>query len=344
MGLKRTVQRMLAATDPSRSNAEVWFTELGFQSSGSAADNTEQDRDIVKVFVMAIAQGVSTANWYEARDGQGGFGLLKSDGSERPAYPAIQNLIKSVGPQPNYLGWVQLNPNKDYGFVFQGPSSNSLVIWAVAGQQDSIRFSANTRILNPVTSTITPLSSGSTLTLSNDPVIVLDVPSDVVSQAQRNKNQPFLWGGDFTNVKTISSTMGNTNTDNGLHQFNPDQSSMPVIVYGGPARSCNKSSNQDFTVDPNYLSYNPASIQITTVTRRNEANDNAGFNIVYEGPDGWKNYGVWYGVPGNDKWYTNTVTIHDPQFISIWGFNFRLSSDSTTNSKYYLQSVSVTKV
>jgi len=269
---------------------------------------------------------------------------LKSDNSPRPAYNALRNLITHLGSEPNYQGWVQINANKDYGFVFHGPATSVLVLWEVVGQKDTVTFGANVRVVDPVKGSITTLNSGSPLDLSNDPVFILDVPANVVAQAQKNKNQPFPWGGDFTSATSISVTVGNPNIDSGLHQFNPDSSSKVVNVDGTTARDCSISNTQDFTVDPNFSSYNPVKLQITTVTRRHESNDNAGFNLVYEGPKGWKNFGVWYTVPGNDKWYTNTWTIEDPQFISIWGFNFRFSSDSTTNSKYYLQKVTVTKV
>jgi len=344
MGLTRTVRRMLSATDPPRANAPVWFTELGRHSPGSAADDAQQSRDCLKAYTMGIAQGVARINWYEARDGQGGFGLLRSDGSQRPVYSALRNLITYLGPVPNYKGWVQINANKDYGFVFQGPTTHAMPLWEIAGQTDNVTFSANVRVLNPVTGTITTLNAGSSLALSTDPVIILDVPANLITLAQNNKNLPFTWGGDFTSASSISVTMGNPNTDSGLHQFRPNVSSTPVTAYGVPARDCSISSIQDFTVDPNFLSYNPAQIQITTVTRRNAANDSAGFNLIYEGPNGWKNFGTWYTVPGNDQWYTNTWTVSDPQFINIWGFNFRFNSDSTANSRYYLQKVTVTKV
>jgi hypothetical protein len=344
MGLTRTVRRMLAATDAPRANAPVWFTELGRLSSGSAADDAQQSRDLLKAYTMAIAQGVARINWYEGKDGQGGFGLLRSDNSQRPAYSALRNLITYLGATPNYQGWVQINANKDYGFVFQGPTTPAMVLWEIAGQTDTVTFSGTVRVLNPVTGSITTLNTGSSLALSTDPVIILDVPSSLVTTAQNNKNLPFPWGGDYTSASSISVTMGNPNTDNGLHQFRPNVSSTAVTAYGVSARDCSISSIQDFTVDPNFLSYSAMQIQITTVTRRNAANDNAGFNLVYEGPNGWKNFGVWYTVPGNDQWYTNTWTFSDPQFVSIWGFNFRFNSDSTANSRYYLRQVTVTKV
>src|SRR5678815_924333 len=131
------------AADPHRANAPVWFTELGRVSSGSAADDAQQSRDLLKAYTMAIAQGVARINWYEARDGQGGFGLLRSDGSQRPAYAALRNLTTQLGPVPNYQGWVQINANKDYGFVFQGATTPVMVLWEIAGQTDNVTFSAN---------------------------------------------------------------------------------------------------------------------------------------------------------------------------------------------------------
>jgi len=334
----------LQDTDPSRANVPVWFTELGFQSSGSASDDAQQARNILKTFTMGVAQGVDVLNWYEAKDGQGGFGLLKGDNTQRPAYDAISNLILYLGQKPNYFGWVQINTNMDYGFVFEGASTPAMVIWAVAGQSDSIKFTEDVTVVDPVTGRISALRNGNSLTLSTNPLLILDVPTSVVTLAKSNKNRPFPWGGDFSKASSISVTMGNPNNDSGLHQFYPDRSSKPVLIGGTPARDCSIADSQTFTIDPNFMSYNPVQITITTVTRRNEANVTAGFNLKYEGPNGWKTTGVWYSVPGNDKWYTNTVTINDAQFINIWGFSFQLSSDSTTNSKYSLQSVTVSKV
>jgi hypothetical protein len=57
----------------SRVEVPVLLTELGRVSSGSAEDNARQAYALVKTFTMAVAPGVARINWYEARDGQGGF-------------------------------------------------------------------------------------------------------------------------------------------------------------------------------------------------------------------------------------------------------------------------------
>jgi hypothetical protein len=344
MGIVGTIRKMLAANDPPRASAPVWFTELGRWSSGSAADDSRQACDLVKATTMAIAQGAARVNWYEAKDGQGGFGMIRSDGSLRPACTALESLTASLGASPRYQGWVQINAGRDWGFVFQGPEGFVMPLWAAAGVAEDVTFSAAVRVLNPQTGSIAPLSSGSSLALSSTPVLILDVPSDLKSRAQANKSLPFPWGGDFTGASMVSVTMGDPNTDEGLHQFKPDKSSKAVQVYGTWARDASLSSSQDFAVDPNFLSYTPTRIQITAVTRRNAANDNAGFNLRYESPAGWKTTGSWTTVPGNDQWTTKTWTITDDEFVGVWGFHFRLDSDSREHSKYYLQKVTVTKL
>jgi hypothetical protein len=197
--------------------------------------------------------------------------------------------------------------------------------------------------LNPQTGNFTPLEAGSSLALSSAPVLILDVPADLKARAQANKSLPYPWGGDFTGASTVSVTMGDPNTEEGLHQVKPDKSSKAVQVYGTWARDASLSSSQDFALDPNFLSYTPTRIQITAVTRRDAANDNAGFNLRYESPSGWKTTGAWYTVPGNDQWYTKTWTIADDEFVGIWGFHFRLDSDSREHSKYLIQKVTVAK-
>jgi hypothetical protein len=92
---------------PSRTSA-TQFRAKQRRSPGNAADDSRQASDLVKACTMALAQGVARVNWYEARDGQEGFGLIWSDGSLRPAYTALKSPTANLGPSPGYQGWVQL--------------------------------------------------------------------------------------------------------------------------------------------------------------------------------------------------------------------------------------------
>ena len=96
-------------------------------------------------------------------------------------------------------------------------------------------------------------------------------------------------------------------------------------------------------VDPNFLSYTSAPIEISVVVRRNENNDNSGFKLSYESTDGTKTLG-WYTVPDNKEWHTMTWKITDAEFVGMYGFNFSLVSDGNQYNKYLIQSVKVTKL
>ena len=52
----------------------------------------------------------------------------------------------------------------------------------------------------------------------------------------------------------------------------------------------------------------------------------------------------WYTVPDNKEWHTVKWKIEDAQFVNYWGFNFALESDGQQFNKYYIQSMTVTKL
>jgi polysaccharide biosynthesis protein PslG len=116
-----------------------------------------------------------------------------------------------------------------------------------------------------------------------------------------------------------------------------------VLAYGGSSRSGDVPGGSVFNVDPNFLLYTATPIEIKVVVRRDAANDNAGFKLVYESTSGFKNLG-WYTVPDNQDWHTVTWKIDDAQFVNMWGFNFSLNSDGNVYNKYDIQSVTVTKL
>jgi hypothetical protein len=336
MSIVPTIRKMLAADDPALVNVPIWFTELG-EATSTSVTPTKQAQDLVKAYSMSIAEGVACVDWFEAMGTIYHMGLL--DGSAHPTlgYTALQNLTAQLSSNPQYLGWVQLN-NQDYGFVFQGATTTVLATWAPPGSTDNVDFGQTVQIMDPLTGGTT---SASTYSLTNAPVLVAGLPSSLVTQAQANVNQPFPWGGDYTGASSVSVSMGAPNTEQGLHQVSPDGSSTAVLVSGVSARDCSRSSGQSFTVDPNFLSYTPTTIRITAVVRR-VGTATAGFNLKYESTIGRRSTGSWYTVPGSDRWYTQTWTITDDEFVSKWGYNFAFDSDSTTYSRYYLQSVTVT--
>ncbi len=138
--------------------------------------------------------------------------------------------------------------------------------------------------------------------------------------------------------------MGDHPEEKGLHSRSGDAVAAAVVGYGGSARAGNVPGGNLFIVDPGFLSYSSVLIEISVVVRRNPANDNAGFKLVYESTDGFKTAGGWYTVPDNKEWHTVRWQVKDPQFVNYWGYNFALVSDGEKYNKYFIQSVTVTKL
>ena len=333
-----TVRKMLAAQDPAKVNVPVIFTELGCDAKKGA---DVQAHALVKAYSMGIAQGVACIQWFEGMDGDSGpMGLLQRNGTPRPSYTAMGQMIRHLGQHPAYLGWVMLN-GKDWGFIFQGANGTVLATWAPRGAADHVKFGLTVQIVNPLTG---DTNNADSYDLTIAPILVLGVPANLVAQAQANRNQPFLWDGDYTAAKAVSVTMGEKNVEKGLHTMSGNAVAEAVVAYGGSARAGNVPGGNVFIVDPGFLSYTTTPIEITAVVRRNEANDNAGFNLSYESTSGLKGGPSWYTVPDNREWHTVTWKIDDAQFVNFWGFNFSFNSDGDKFNKYYIQSVTVTKL
>lgn len=337
MHIAPTVRTMLKAQNPAKVNVPIIFTELGFDAG---TDATRQAQALVKAYTLGIAQGVARIEWFEGRDGDSGpMGLLDGDGRPRPAYAAMGQMIRRLGQHPVYLGWLLVN-GAHYGFVFQGAEGTVLVAWARSADGVSVDFGQMVKIADPMTGRVWRRR---TLDLTRAPLLAMDVPAGMLAQAKANRGKPLLWGGNYARAKSVSVAMGEKNVEKGLHTLSGDAIAADVVAYGGPARSGGVPGGNAFVLDPEFLNYSPTPIEIKVVVRRNAANDNAGFKLVYESTDGFRNRG-WYTVPDNKQWYTKSWIITDAEFVGMWGYNFSLESDGNQYNKYYIQSVTVTKL
>jgi hypothetical protein len=337
MSIVPTVRKMLSAQDPERVNVPIICTELGYDA-GRGADL--QGHALVKAYTMGIAEGIACIEWFEGIDGDSGpMGLLEANGTPRPSYTAMAQMIKYLGQHPVYLGWVLLN-DKDYGFIFQGDKNPILITWAKKGTTDLVELGRIAPVVNPLTGQATRAGA---YTLTEAPVIVDGAPDDLIRQARNNRTKPFPWDGDYTGANSVSVAYGITNVEKGLHTQSAAAIAADVIAYGGSARAGGAPGGTVFMVDPNFLSYTSAPIEISIVVRRDAANDNAGFKLNYESTSGYKNFG-WYTVPDNKEWHTVKWKITDAEFVSMWGFNFSLDSDGNQYNKYDIQRVTVTKL
>lgn len=340
-----TIRKMLADVNPEKVGAPILFTELGCDAGpvgkGYGKGPGVAAQALVKAYVMGIAQGVACINWFEGMDGDSGpMGLMDAKGTPRPAFTAFEQIIRHLGPHPKYLGWVLFN-EKNYGFVFEGAKGTVLSAWTPQKEGTGrITFGKPVEIVDPLTGNTTRSNA---CDLASSPVLILGVPGDMAVQAAANKEKPFPWGGDYSKAKSVSLTMGEKVVEQGLHSRAGEAVASAIVAYGGSARSGEVPLGNFYIVDPNFLSYTPSRVRITAVVRRNEANDESGFNVKYESPDGFKTTS-WFAIPDNKEWHTATWEIDDAQFVNMWGYSFALNSDGNKFNKYVIKSVTVEKL
>ena len=285
MHIVPTIRKMLAAQNPVKVNVPILFTELGCDLKKGA---NIQAHALIKAYTMSIAQGVACVQWFEGRDGDSGpLGLLDNEGKPRPAYTALAQMILHLGQHPDYVGWVLLNDTHP-GFVFQSNNTTVLVAWGQKSGDADVRFNETVQIVDPLTG---DTSHTDRYALTSAPIFVMDIPENLLRQGLANRRKPLRWGGDFSEAKTVSITMGDAHSENGLHTLSGDSVAEAVTAYGGSARSGSVPGGNMFIVDPEFMSYTTEPIEITAVVRRNEANDNSGFKLVYESTRGFKTAG-----------------------------------------------------
>lgn len=341
-----TTRKMLAARDPAKVNCPIIITELGAAAGGQWAVKVPgfsppegQAHAVVKYYAMSIAQGIACMQWFEARDGDSGpMGLLDAKGQPRPAYTALAQMVRYFGRHPTYLGWVLLN-DKHFGFVFAGADGPVMATWAGTTAPDTVDFGRPVQIVDPLTGNVTTAASRR---LTVAPILLHGVPDNLVRQAKANKGKPFPWGGDYSNAKSVSVTMGEKNIEKGLHTGSGEEVAAAVVAYGGGARAGDVPGGNVFTVDPNFLSYDAVPIEISVVCRRQQNDAPVSLTLEYEAgtPDGsgYKKLPP-VEIPAGDGWSTVRWRLDDARFVNMWGFNFRYNT-----GKYHVRSVTVTKL
>jgi polysaccharide biosynthesis protein PslG len=328
MSIVPTVRKLLADKSPTKKDVPIIITECGTTVEKQFTQERQADQ-LVKVFILSLAQGVKRIHWFEGIDGDSGpFGLIAGGNGSAPkrlSFTALTQLIKTLGHAPKPAGWWVLD-GQHFAFAFEGAEGPVVVAWAAHGATSRLSFGSKVRVVQPRTGAT---SEAEAVELTNAPVLILGVPAAKLAESRAAAAKPFPWGGDYTGATSVSWDGGAG--AKGLHPIGD--------VKGGDVSSMGGVS---FTVDPNFLSYTTVPIRIAVKLRRN-GEKAAGFNFGYEATSGFKGGFGWYTIPEGKEWTTKTWTIKDPQFVGKFGYHFSFNSDSTQHSAYSIQSVTVTK-
>jgi hypothetical protein len=341
--MARSLRDMLKRSAPERADAEIWITEVGRRiekRNGHSVTETEAAQALVKIYALALAQGIQRTQWFEAQDPVGedaGFGLLNRDGSPRAAYKTLKLLTTHLGAAPAYQGWLALGRGgRGYGFVFQGASAPVLVAWMPAGQADkALAFADDVTVIDALSGDRSSLRAGQPFFLSDTPVLVVGVPGDLVKEARANARKNFPWGGDYTAAKVVSCRPAEADGSQGA--FQRSRSSTPTVKFADGSTGILVRGDighpVSFYVHPSFADFASREYYIRVQVRR-VGPGNVGMNLLYEVADSqgraaYKNREQWFGATVDNGWQTHTWHVTDACFAKMWGFDFSLRPEQS---------------
>jgi hypothetical protein len=329
-----SLRQILAAHAPERRDADIWITEVGRRiESGKGISTTDADaaRALVKIYTMALAQGIKRTLWFEARDPVGedqGFGLLNRVGAPRKAYDSMKTMTGCLGATPFYKGWLALGAaGAGYGFVFQGASADVLAAWMPAGKTDGTTiFTSDVQVMDPVTGGVSTLKASQSLTMTDAPVFVVGVPADLAAEAQSNAGKNFPWGGDYSKATAVSLQFGAVTENRGVFQLSRKAPSIYHFPDGTAGAQMLDNHSAKFYAHPSFGSLLTNDYYIRLTVRR-IGSGNVGMNLFYEvadskGQAAYRNKGEWFGLSEDTGWQTHIWHVTDACFSRMWGYDF----------------------
>jgi hypothetical protein len=352
LSMADNLRRMLAANGQN-ADMPLWITEIGALApvSPDAEADRQQAETLVKAYVLALAAGFQRIFWFEARGppyGKGkDLGLIRADWTLRPSFEALESITSVLGPQPRYLGTLDLGKGAAYGFLLSGQSGAVLAAWSPGREEHKVNFGADVRVMD-LAGKDSVLKAGTELRLTGTPVLITKVPLALLEEATRNANKPFFREGDYSQVEIISCQLQATNINDGLRQIHPE-TTVPVDVDGVPSRRMDFSRPNAtgryalFRVDPQFAPFGIKELEITAVVRRVAPDQKAGLNLEYESVKGYIGAPPWFTIPPDDQWHELTWRVTAPNFMGAWGYNFRLNAISSPN-ELYIKEVRVKKL
>lgn len=345
LGIVSNTRAMLRERNPKRAEVPIWFSEVGTELRATGphpVDEVTQADILVKIYTMAIAQGVERISWFDPRDSEGRqLGLQRGNGEARPAYVAYKTLSHDLGTVPNFLGYISLAADS-FGFLFAGPDADVLVTWLSSGAPRAVSLAQEVSMLRPGRA---PKEATAAPTLSTAPIL-LEVPhGSALSDTWRKR------------ADRSCAPWDPHGADNEV-AFVPGKPSPRVCMLNAPPLEAQRANNEldlagttaaAFAIDPQFLGYAGGALEVTLVARGHGSSE-AGFNFKYESRQplaaandlGMVTSGGWTSVTGTEL-TTFTWTLKDASFAGKYGANIAIDCDSTTHCDFSIVSLRLRK-
>jgi hypothetical protein len=176
---------------------------------------------------------------------------------------------------------------------------------------------------------------GGLLKLTDTPVLLTDLPPDVVKLAKKNAAESFPWGGDYSTAKTVTCVPASPEASSGIFQLRRDNYPTAKFPDGSTGIVVQGDINHpvSFYVHPSFAKITTKEYYVRATVRR-LGGGNVGMNLIYELADGqgrtpYKNREQWFGATKEDGWQTHTWHLTDACFSKMWGYDFTLRPEQS---------------
>jgi hypothetical protein len=343
LGIVASVRAMLKDVNPAKADVPIWFTEVGLavnEAEPSAVTEIAQADGLIKLFTMGFAQGVTRIHWFDPRDSEGlTLGLLRRDGSSKPAHRALTQLSGALGARPKFLGYVTFAKNT-FGFLFEGLKRDVVVAWAKPEQCRMLSFDEPVTVLYPEGAKNDDCRN---ISVDTRPIIVAAARDSAVAKSWR-----------AASLKTRPSW--DTGTEPKSVALHAGQGPLGVHIVGPVTQRCSNGrceydlstrNSVRFAIDPLFQGYQSQALEVV-LTLQPHAGNMAGFNLKYESrganldEHGMRRAGGWTSVRGTRP-VVLRYKIVDPSFVGKYGANLAVDCDSVRYCDFGILSVIINK-
>jgi polysaccharide biosynthesis protein PslG len=347
LNMTSTLRQMLEATHQPR-DVPLWITEIGSAapSKADAVLDQVQASMLAKAYVLAIAAGFKRIFWFEAQGPSNSsntdLGLLRPDMTPRPSYDALKTLTSTLGSRPDPAGWLDLGQGT-YGFVFETEGASVLAAWAANANVGSVvTFDSDVRV-SSVTGQPARLVAGTPIRLSSMPVLITDLPSDLIKKAKAQRLQPYPWSISYAETNSVDANLSASNVEKGIQQIHLD-----TTIADGEWRRTNFSRPDGeghyvyFWISPQFAGFGSKKFEVTAAVQRVASNRVAGMNLDYESDHGYAS-ADYHSIPEGGGWQHVSWTITDANFVGAWGWNIRLNGIASPND-FLIKGIKVQRI
>jgi hypothetical protein len=227
--------------------------------------------------------------------------------------------------------------------VFTSGTKRVASAWMPKGATDVLRFTTPVKVVDILTRTKTELAANTAFTLTDKPVLIEDLPPQLLRDAAKQRTRPYPWSGETAPAALASIELGPSAMSRGIRLEAAEMSDPHTFADGSKGALVNvgRGNALHFAVNPAFAGFRTRDVFIRVTARTvkpTPAGRSTGMNLFYQPSAGspgeapqypYKNAGIWWTVPNDDQWHTTTWHLTDAMFVHTFGSSFYLVFDNS---------------